>query len=37
MRGINLLKFMEKRWQLRFKDDSELEKLLFLSPGDATE
>jgi uncharacterized protein with ParB-like and HNH nuclease domain len=29
-RGIHLLKFMETRWDFRFKNDEEREKLLFL-------
>jgi uncharacterized protein with ParB-like and HNH nuclease domain len=29
-RGIHLLRFMEKRWDFRFKNDEEREKLLFL-------
>jgi hypothetical protein len=29
-RGIQLLKFMERRWGFRFKNDKEREKLLFL-------
>lgn len=29
-RGVHLLKFMEKRWGFSFKNDTELEKLLFL-------
>jgi hypothetical protein len=29
-RGIHLLKFMERRWDFRFKNDEEREKLLFL-------
>ena len=31
-RGINLLKFMEVRWNVRFGDD--LDKFLFLPTGD---
>jgi hypothetical protein len=30
-RGIKLLRFMETRWDFKFKNDEELEKLLFLS------
>lgn len=29
-RGIRLLKFMEKRWDIRFADDQTREKLLFI-------
>ncbi len=32
-RGIKLLKFMEDRWNFRFKNDEEREKLLFLNLG----
>jgi hypothetical protein len=31
-RGISLLKFMERRWNFRFKDNESRERLLFLSP-----
>jgi hypothetical protein len=31
-RGLQLLKFMEERWQFRFKNEDEREKLLFLPP-----
>lgn len=30
-RGMKLLKFMEKRWEIDFKDENEMEKLLFLN------
>ncbi|MGO9138768.1 MAG: DUF262 domain-containing protein [Syntrophales bacterium] len=30
-RGINLLSFMEKRWDFKFRDDKEKEELLFIS------
>lgn len=30
VRGVKLLKFMEKRWGFRFKNEEELEQLLFL-------
>ena len=36
-RGIKLLKFMEDRWKLRFKNDEEREKLLFLNFEDTSE
>lgn len=36
-RGIKLLKFMEERWNFRFKNDEEREKLLFLNFGDTSE
>ena len=29
-RGLNLLKFMEKRWNLKFEDETEMANLLFL-------
>ena len=31
-RGLQLLRFMERRWCLQFKDDAERESLLFLTP-----
>jgi hypothetical protein len=31
-RGLRLLRFMERRWCFRFKDDAERESLLFLTP-----
>jgi len=31
-RGIALLKFMERRWEFRFKDETDRERLLFLNP-----
>jgi uncharacterized protein with ParB-like and HNH nuclease domain len=34
-RSIQLLKFMERRWDFRFKNDEEREKLLFLDFGKA--
>lgn len=30
-RGIALLRFMERRWEFRFKDDADRERLLFLN------
>ena len=33
-RGILLLKFMERRWDIRFEDDQALEKLLFIESID---
>ena len=33
-RGIQLLKFMEKRWNIRFADDQAREKLLFIGTVD---
>ena len=36
-RGIKLLKFMEDRWNFRFKNDEEREKLLFLNFEDSSE
>lgn len=36
-RGLHLLRFMEKRWDFRFKDDEEREKLLFINFGDEVE
>jgi len=36
-RGIKLLKFMEDRWNFRFKSDEEREKLLFLNFEDTSE
>ena len=33
-RGIRLLKFMEKRWNIRFADDQAREKLLFIGTVD---
>jgi len=36
-RGIKLLKFMEDRWDFRFKNDDEREKLLFLNPEDSNQ
>ncbi len=36
-RGTQLLKFMERRWNLRFKNDEERERLLFLDFGKETE
>ena len=35
-RGIKLLKFMEDRWDFRFKNDEEREKLLFLNLEDTS-
>jgi hypothetical protein len=35
-RGIQLLKFMERRWDIRFKNDEERERLLFLNFGSDT-
>jgi uncharacterized protein DUF262/uncharacterized protein DUF1524 len=32
-RAIKLLKFMETRWEFRFKDDGDRERLLFLDPA----
>ena len=31
-RGLKLLRFMETRWDFRFKDDGDRERLLFLDP-----
>lgn len=31
-RGMRLLKFMEKRWDIKFRDEATMKKLLFLSP-----
>lgn len=36
-RGIRLLKFLEKRWDIRFADDQEREELLFIGTVDAGE
>ena len=36
-RGIRLLKFMEKRWNIRFADDQAREKLLFIGTVDGEE
>ena len=38
-RGMKLLSFMEKRWDVRFRNDAGKERLLFLSsePGDDTD
>ena len=36
-RGIRLLTFMEKRWNFKFKDDSEKAELLFVDYSDETE
>jgi uncharacterized protein with ParB-like and HNH nuclease domain len=36
-RGITLLKFMERRWDFRFKSDEDRENLLFLNSGAETE
>lgn len=36
-RGVKLLKFMETRWDFRFKSYEELKQLLFLSPKDISE
>jgi uncharacterized protein with ParB-like and HNH nuclease domain len=36
-RGIKLLKFMETRWDFRFKNDTERERLLFLNFGKEAE
>lgn len=38
-RGMKLLSFMEKRWDVRFRNDTDKERLLFLSsePGDDTD
>ncbi len=36
-RGIKLLKFMEARWNVRFKNDEELDRLLFLNLEDTSE
>ena len=36
-RGIRLLKFMEKRWNIRFADDHAREKLLFIGTVDGEE
>lgn len=33
-RGLRLLRFMERRWGFKFKDDGERESLLFLSPAE---
>jgi hypothetical protein len=33
-RGLSLLRFMEERWQFKFENDAEREKLLFLSSGE---
>ncbi len=30
-RGLKLLRFMEERWQFKFENDAEREKLLFLN------
>jgi hypothetical protein len=30
-RGLKILRFMEQRWNFKFKDDNDREKLLFLS------
>lgn len=32
-RGVKLLKFMEARWDFRFKDDGDRERMLFLDPA----
>jgi hypothetical protein len=31
-RGLKILRFMEERWNFKFKDDAERDKLLFLVP-----
>jgi hypothetical protein len=36
-RGIKLLKFMEARWNFRFKNEEELKRLLFLNFEDTSE
>src|SRR5262249_12489993 len=36
-RGIRLLKFMEKRWNIRFADDEVRENLLFIEAASAEE
>ena len=36
-RGIRLLKFMEERWDIRFEDDQQREKLLFIGSADSEE
>ncbi|MFC5527518.1 DUF262 domain-containing protein [Rhodanobacter ginsengisoli] len=36
-RGIRLLKFMEKRWDVRFEDDHAREELLFIGSADGEE
>ena len=36
-RGIRLLKFLEKRWDIRFADDEAREELLFIGTSDGAE
>jgi hypothetical protein len=36
-RGIRLLEFMEKRWDIRFKSEEERERLLFLNFGNESD
>lgn len=36
-RGVRLLRFMEKRWDIRFDDDQAREKLLFIGTRDGEE
>ncbi|NTU50221.1 MAG: DUF262 domain-containing protein [Desulfobulbaceae bacterium] len=36
-RGVKLLRFMETRWDFRFKSEEELERLLFLNSKESTE
>ena len=36
-RGIRLLRFMEKRWNIRFVDDQAREELLFVESDDSYE
>ena len=33
-RGLKLLRFMEDRWEFRFENDEERERLLFLKAGE---
>ena len=35
-RGIQLLSFMGKRWDFKYKNDTEREEFLFLSPDEET-
>lgn len=36
-RGIRLLNFMEKRWNIQFTDDQARENLLFIGTADGEE